>query len=455
MSSSGSTSDRDTASANVRQLGRTFHHRPAESQPPQRALEANTLEVQDSLLQHKHFRRKHGPQVDIRVALLTGAQDRSYALGLASSLLAQGISIDFIGSDTVNCPELHDRSGLRFLNLRGDQRENVSLATKILRIGAYYARVIKYAVVAEPRIFHILWNNKFEIFDRTILTIYYKLVRRKIVLTVHNVNAAKRDGQDSFVNRLSLAFQYRMADHIFVHTDQMNRQICTQFKVDADKIKTVPFGINDTLPLTNVTRHEARRYLGLASGEMALLFFGQIAPYKGLEYLIRSAPKLIESNVCFRILIAGKIKRGHDDYWSNIASLIRDANIGNRIFIRAAHIPDEEVEIFFKASDVLVLPYTDIYQSGLPFLAYSFGLPVIATDVGSLREDIVEGRTGYVCKPRDPADLANAIKSYFRSNMYSNLASIRPDIQRFAHERYSWTKVATITASVYRALLER
>ena len=71
---------------------------------------------------------------------------------------------------------------------------------------------------AQPKIFHILWNNKFEFFDRTLLMLYYKLLGKKIVFTAHNVNIRKRDGNDSWLNRFSLKIQYQLVDHIFVHT---------------------------------------------------------------------------------------------------------------------------------------------------------------------------------------------------------------------------------------------
>jgi D-inositol-3-phosphate glycosyltransferase len=111
------------------------------------------------------------------------------------------------------------------------------------------------------------------------------------------------------------------------------------------------------------------------------------------------------------------------------------------------------VELYFKAADVLILPYTDIFQSGLPFLAYSFGLPVIASDVGSLREDVLEGRTGFICAPRDPVDLSAKIQTYFSSELYLGLDARRQEIREFANERYSWTKVAETTTAVYRTLL--
>src|SRR5207249_10204878 len=90
-----------------------------------------------------------------RIALLTAGDDRSYALGLALALIDRGVLVDFIGSDRVNAPELHDNPMLNFLNLRGDQREDATFGTKALRLARYYFRLVKYAVVAEPRIFHI------------------------------------------------------------------------------------------------------------------------------------------------------------------------------------------------------------------------------------------------------------------------------------------------------------
>ena len=58
-------------------------------------------------------------------------------------------------------------------------------------------------------------------------------------------------------------------------------------------------------------------------------------------------------------------------------------------------------------------PYTHIFQSGVLFLAYAFGLPVIAADVGSLREDVVEGRTGFLFRPQDSCGFGQTIDDYF------------------------------------------
>ena len=100
------------------------------------------------------------------------------------------------------------------------------------------------------------------------------------------------------------------------------------------------------------------------------------------------------------------------------------------------------------------MPYTHIFQSGVLFLGYNFGVPVVVSDVGALRDDILEGRTGFVCAPRDAASLAATLKKYFASDLFLQLATRRQDIFDFANDRYSWSKVAAITTDVYHRLLQ-
>ena len=135
----------------------------------------------------------------------------------------KGAALDLIGSDELDCPEFRGKPGVNFLNLRGNQRPDASFVRKVSRVSMYYAKLIRYAATAKPRIFHILWNNKFELFDRTLLMLYYRLLGKRIVLTAHNVNAGRRDSNDTRLNRLTLRIQYRLADHIFVHTEKMKQ----------------------------------------------------------------------------------------------------------------------------------------------------------------------------------------------------------------------------------------
>jgi D-inositol-3-phosphate glycosyltransferase len=396
------------------------------------------------------IRRENG----VRVALLTGGDDRPYALGMASALAEQGIAVDFIGSDKLDAPQLHESPLITFLNLRGDQNEDAPLLRKVVRILTYYARLAGYVPRSSARIFHLLWNNKFEHFDRTALMLYYRLFRKRVVFTAHNVNARKRDGCDTWFNRFTLRIQYRLCSHVLVHTAAMKRELLADFGMAPERVSVIPFGINSTLPTTAISSLEARRRLGLLPTERVVLFFGQIAPYKGLEFLVAALARLIPSLPDVKLVIAGKVKKGFEEYWKSIQTEISRPGLQDRVSAQIQHIPDEDVEMYFKAADVLALPYIQIFQSGVPFLAYNFGLPVIATDVGSLREDVIEGTTGMICRPRSGADLAEAVMAYFRSELFRQLERRRPMIREFAMQRYSWAKVAVITMAAYSQLLD-
>jgi len=388
----------------------------------------------------------------IHVTLLTGGGDKPYALGLTAALTSAGVIVDFIGSDEQVMPELLANPRVNFHNLRGDQRPQVSRVTKVLRVLNYYFRLICYAAKAKPAIFHILWNNKIEIFDRTLLMLYYKLLGKRLVFTAHNVDKSKRDGKRSFLNRFSLRWQYRLSDHIFVHTEKMKTELVTEFGVAKQKVSVIPFGINNTVPNTSLSTADAKHQLGISKDEKTLLFFGNIAPYKGLEYLVAAFTELSKECFNYRLIIAGSVKNCQT-YWRAVEQSIVLSGVGERIIRKIEYVPDEDTEIYFKAADVLVLPYTYIFQSGVLFLGYSFGLPAIASNTGSMQEDVIQGKTGFIHEAQNAAALAEAIRVYFRSDLYRNLDETKREIRDYANERYSWAIVGEMLDRVYRRIL--
>lgn len=390
-------------------------------------------------------------ETPLYIALLTGGQDRHYAVGLAIALMEHKVSLEVIGSDEVDGPEFQGNPRAQFRNLHGDKLTG-SLARRVSRVLLFYVRLFRYVVTAKPRIFHILWNNKLQVLDRTVLMLFYKLLGKKVVLTVHNVNASRRDSVDSWLNRSTLRCQYRLLDHLFTHTEKMKHELMNEFGVDEAKITIIPYGVNNAVPFTELTREESRLKLGLRNEEKAILFFGAIKKYKGLEYLV-AAFLQIAGHGDYRLVIAGERKKGYEDYWRSIQQTIERAPARDKILLKIEFIPDAEAEIYFKAADVAVLPYTEIFQSGILFLAYSFGLPVIATDVGSFGTDIVEGRTGLICRPSDPDDLAAAIRKYFESDLFSELRLRRDEIRLYACSSHSWDVVSDLTRNVYLGLL--
>lgn len=394
------------------------------------------------------------PRHEIGAALLTGGKDRPYAFGLAMALTAKNIRLDVVGSDETDSPEMHDSRRLRFLNLHGTMK-SAPVWKKTARVLAFYCRLAGYVAGSSPPVLHILWNNNFEWFDRTVLMLYYRLLGKKIAITAHNVNAAQRDSTDSMWNRITLRIQYQLAHHIFVHTKKMESQLSEEFGVRKSAITVIRHPVNDAFPDTDLTPAQAKQRLGIRPDDKTMLFFGRLRPYKGLEYLLFAFESLLAQDTGYRLIIAGESKKGSEKYFDDIDRQIKSHPNREGIIERIEFIPDEDAELYLKAADVMVLPYKDIFQSGVLFLAYSFGLPVVAADVGSFREEIVEGKTGFICRPCDTEDLAKVLRTYFASDLFKSLSSSRQELRDYAHAVHSWDAVAGLTRKAYDEMLRR
>jgi len=387
------------------------------------------------------------------VALLTGGQDRSYVFGLATTLRQRGIRVHVVGNDRVDNIEFHTSDRITFVD-RGGMRPNAGFLAKLFQLTVYYVRLIAYVTFKSPKIVHILWNNKAEYFDRTLLTLYFKCLGKKIVLTAHNVNKAKRDSCDSVLNRLTLGIQYRLTDQIFVHTEKMKSELVQEFGVSPERVVVIPFGTNIAVPDTELTAAQAKRRLGIRPEERTILFFGRIVPYKGLEHLVEAFHRLAPYDMNDRLIIAGQPMIGFESYVEDIRRAIADGCGADRILCRLEFIPDDETEVYFKAADVLVLPYRNIFESGVLFLAYRFGLSVIASDVGSFREELTNSGAGLLFEPGNSASLAANLEAFFKSHLYKDATQRRQRIKEYSSARHSWTIVGEITAGVYIGLLK-
>ena len=88
---------------------------------------------------------------------------------------------------------------------------------------------------------------------------------------------------------------------------------------------------------------------------------------------------------------------------------ILSLGIGDRVVFRPEWVDKEDVHLWFAACDLVVLPYTHLFQSAVVTQACAFGRPVVATRVGNLPEVITDGETGWIVEPRDPVALSRAL----------------------------------------------
>jgi glycosyltransferase involved in cell wall biosynthesis len=154
----------------------------------------------------------------------------------------------------------------------------------------------------------------------------------------------------------------------------------------------------------------AQEKLGLDPSKKTILFFGIIRDYKGLDLLIDACAQLDES---YQLVIAGEVYGSFDKYTEQIKTL----GVEKKIHLFNQYISDDEVSTFFSACDVCVLPYKSATQSGITSIANHFLIPLIATDVGGLKETIVHKQTGIIVEKPDASMIANAIKDFFSKDL--------------------------------------
>jgi glycosyltransferase involved in cell wall biosynthesis len=387
----------------------------------------------------------------MRAAILNAGGQTDYLYGLVSGLAAiETLTVDVVDAD--DSIGLFDQfPSVTFHNLRRGQRPTDPLLRKALGIILYYARLKWFALTTKAKVLHIQWENSFVVLDRTVLIFFYKLLGKKVVWTAHNIYKEERDGYASPVRFWSLKVLYRTVDRIIVHTQGMKQELCRRFSVDPAKVHVIPHGVNNRVAVTGLSREEARRRLGIPADANMLLFFGYVDRYKGVDLLLESFALLSREDQALRLVIAGMPKRGAAAA-EEVRQQIQQLGLTN---VRAdlQFIPTEEVEAYFTAADCLVMPYRRIFQSGVIFLAWRFGLPIVATDVATLREDVRDGDTGFTAKENTAEGFADAVRTFFASDLYRDREGTRRRIREAAERSHSWTAIASQTAAVYAAAL--
>jgi D-inositol-3-phosphate glycosyltransferase len=230
-----------------------------------------------------------------------------------------------------------------------------------------------------------------------------KKKQTKVVFIADNVIPHEKRPGDLALTK----FAFKSVDHFIVQSEAVERDLKSVAPnasfVRLDHPVYEIFG-------QRVDRNEARKELGLPNDAPAILFFGYIRKYKGLDILLRAMPRMLQSLPELRLIVAG-------EYYSNEAehlALIKKLQIPEKNLILATdYIPNGEVGKYFSAANVCVLPYRSATQSGIVQIAYNFNTPVIATDVGGLAEIVIDGKSGSIVEEATPEAVAEKVIEFF------------------------------------------
>lgn len=261
--------------------------------------------------------------------------------------------------------------------------------------------------------------------------------KQNLTFVCHNVFPHERFPLDKKLTRLTL----KNGKHFIVHAKEEEAEL-RQIMPNPD-CRVTPHPSYNAFCFEHMTKAQAREKLGLSMDEKVLLFFGFVRPYKGLKYLIAAMPKIKEQLGNVKLLIVGEFGSAEDkERYENQIKELAETNKGTvkeletSIVIYDGYMPDREVEKYFAACDMVVLPYESATQSGIVQIAYGFGKPVTVTNVGGLPDVVSDGRTGYVVPPQDEKALAEAVVRYFAEDKEAEFTgNIAAEAYRFSWER--------------------
>lgn len=248
---------------------------------------------------------------------------------------------------------------------------------------------------------------------------------RRLVLC-HNVLPHERRGVDEALTRRLL----RGGDAVLAHSSEEGCRARALTSVPVFSVPLPPMFsvVGGGSAVTRTTR--PRR---------TLLFFGLVRAYKGLDVLLRAMPE-VPSDV--RLLVVGEFWGGVEQF----RALVTELGISDRVELRPGYLPAEEIPALFSSVDALVLPYRASSSSQNVYIAFEYGLPVVATRVGTLPDHVRDGVDGLLCAADDPHDLAKAITRVYDDDLLTELrAGVRSPDAGPAWQKYMHTLLGAVS----------
>jgi D-inositol-3-phosphate glycosyltransferase len=364
-----------------------------------------------------------------------------YDVGLVDGLQANGVRAVLVGAEDWL---LADRRGLRIPlrpMFRGTSKGNK--AGRGLRHIRSLLRLVIAAMREGPRLVH--WQY-LQLLPADILALLLiRMLRIPVVYTAHETVPWTATGR---LARYLLRALYSFADAIVVHNEMDATSLRESFGIGRQKIRVIPHGDYQLFADPSMDQSHARSYLAIPQNRPTALFFGSLRPSKGLDTLLAAWPSVTEALPDAHLVIAGRPDSALDRRLIHtLEQMARHGRTAGSITARLDRIPDADINAYYRAADVVVLPYHAITTSGVLRYAYSSARPVIATAVGEHPLWVVPGVTGELIPVGDAAALASSLVRF----LGNPAACTKLGLQAlgFAREHFDWKRIGARTAELY------
>jgi glycosyltransferase involved in cell wall biosynthesis len=234
-----------------------------------------------------------------------------------------------------------------------------------------------------------------------VLLLLVRVCGIRLLWTAHNLYPHDRN-QIAVLDWLGRKILVSLSYRIFAHGESAALAVTREFPGVRGKLVVLPHGNWVGFYADECNRVTARARLGIPTDQFVFLFIGLCKEYKNLVYLVK----------CFQnsrfgeaaLWIVGHFQEA--EYFARVKAQIEHQP--QRIRVENRFVPDDELQYYLTACNVVVLPYVDVLTSGAAMLAISFGRPVIAPRRGYL-QDAIDPESGVLYNPSDAEDLPRAM----------------------------------------------
>lgn len=361
--------------------------------------------------------------------------DYKYTFSLANALKACGNEVELIIDDKKDNGYCKCKCYNKFLT----SNKNISKIKKLINYVSSYQFLVNKAVKEHFDVVHVQW---FQV--SPVDYFFMKKLKKygiKLVVSVHDILPFNEKKYDFFFHKKI----YGLCNQIIVQAETNIKRFGELFPEESKKVSYIPHG--HFLDFTDMhDKKEARQHLGIPQNKTVLLFFGQIKKVKGVGVLLEAFGKLAQKYDDLFLVIAGSVWK--DDFAPYQEIIIRSSLSEKQIKTDIRFIPDDEIGYYYSACDLAMLPYLDVYQSGVIQLVYAYGKPAVATAIPPFMEIIEDGITGYLCQPDDVDSLADTIERAIASPEKNKILGEAG--RKKIMDKYSWNDIADRISNLYK-----
>ena len=363
-----------------------------------------------------------------------------YDAGLAVALQAAGIDIWIVSTAPWLLGDMPTNVPRRTVFWHGSSGPAIWARGAGYLASAY--RLLRLAGKVRPDLVHWQYLEVPEV-DHVVL----RALRRsgsRIVVTAHEVEPWSRFPH----SRRVLSATYALADAVLVHNQRHVRPLIRRYGIPSSRVHVVEHGDYEMVATPGLPGSQARSVVGLPADRPVALFFGSIRPSKGLEDLLSAWPSILAVAPSALLAVVGKPYRRHavDRYMT----MARDLGVADSVRFHFEQVSPDEANAWYRAANVVVLPYHEITTSGVLRYAYSSGRAVVATSVGEHPDLVQAGHTGLLVPPGDVGALGRAIAQVLVDP--GQAEQMGRNALDFSRSRLGWTPIGAYLAGIYRSI---